>query len=78
MFRTGVADSKAVEKCRLTAAEFFAVGMKTKPEISKTFMPVAWKKSLMGWTNLNTDGSALGVCLRKAGRGRLIRDHNGD
>ena len=76
VFRTGIADSKTVEKCRLTAAEFFAVRMKTKPDILKTLMLVAWKKSTMGWTNFNTDGSALG-CLGKDGGGRLIRDHKG-
>ena len=75
VFRTGEADSKAVEKCRLTAVEFFAVGMKTKPDISKTLMPVAWKKPPTGWTNLNTNGSALG-CPGKASGGGLIRDHN--
>ena len=31
----------------------------------------------MGWSRLNTDGSALGS-LGKAGGGRLIRNHNGD
>ena len=38
VFRTGVADSKAVEKCKLRAAEFFAIGMKTKLNISKTLI----------------------------------------
>ena len=66
VFRTNVANSKAVEKCRLTATEFFAIGMKTKPDISKTLMPVAWKKPPVGWIKLNIDGSALG-CLGKAG-----------
>ena len=66
VFRMGVADIKAVEKCRLSAAEFFAIGMKTKLNISKTLMPVAWKKPPVGWIKLNIDGSALG-CLGKAG-----------
>ena len=77
VIRTSEADSKAIEKCRLTAVEFFAIGMKTKPDISKTLMLVAWKKPPMGWTNLNTNGSALG-CPGKANGGGLIRDHNVD
>ena len=77
VFRTGIADSKAIEKCKLSAAKFFAVGMRTKLNILKTLIPVAWRKPPLGWTKLNTNGSALG-CLGKAGGGRLIRDRNGD
>ena len=77
VFRMGVADSKPVEKCRLSAAEFFAVGMRTKLNISKTLIAVAWRKPPLGWTKLNIDGSALG-CPGKASGGGLIRDHNRD
>ena len=77
VFRTSVADSKAVEKCRQCVAEFFVVGMRTKLNISKTLIPVAWRKPPVGWAKLNTDGSTLRY-PGKAGEGGLIRDHNGD
>ena len=28
--------------------------------ISKSIIPVAWRKPLVGWAKLNTDGSTLG------------------
>lgn len=41
VFRTGVPNNKAVKKCRQSAAEFFAIGMRTKLSRSKTLIPVA-------------------------------------
>ncbi|XP_075669750.1 uncharacterized protein LOC142639464 [Castanea sativa] len=76
VFRIGIPDTKINEKCKLSATEFFAIGMRTKLSISKSLVPVAWRKPPVGWAKLNTDGLALG-CPRKA-RGGLIRDHNGE
>ena len=77
MFRTGVADSKVVENSRQCVVEFFAVGMRTKLNILKTLIPVAWRKPPVGWAKLKTDGLALGY-LGKVEECGLIRDHNGD
>ena len=51
--------------------------MRTMLNISKTLIPVAWRKPPVDWAKLNTNGSALGY-LRKVAGGGLIRDHNGD
>ena len=34
--------------------------MRAKPSISKSIIPMAWRKPPVGWAKLNTDGSALG------------------
>ncbi|KAM3698353.1 hypothetical protein ACB098_06G182400 [Castanea mollissima] len=77
VFKFGTLDTKVAEKCIQSTAEFFAVGTRIKLPISRSIIPVAWRKPPEGWAKLNTDGSALGN-PRMAGGGGLILDHNGD
>ena len=77
VFRTGIPDVKVVERCKQSVVEFFAIGMRAKIPISKSIIHVTWRKPLVGWAKLNTDGSALGS-PGKARGGGLIRYHNGD
>ena len=50
--------------------------METKVKNSKTIIPIGWVKPSEGWMKLNSDGLALGN-PRKAGRGSVIRNHEG-
>ena len=77
MFRTSIPNTKAIDKCKQSAAEFFAIGMRAKLAISKSIILVDWRKPPVGWAKLNTDCLVLGY-PRKARGGELIRDHNGD
>ena len=41
-------------------AKLFAFGLGSKLAPYKEIVQVAWKRPLVGWTTLNTDGSAVG------------------
>ena len=76
IFRTGVVEPNLVGACVKKGAELFAFGLGSKIAPCREIVQVAWKRPPLGWTTLNTDGSAMGN-PGKAGCGGLLCNSEG-
>jgi len=76
IFKTSVVEPNLVGSCVKKGAEFFAIGLGIKSAPCRAIVQVAWKRPPVGWTTLNTNGSAVSN-PGKASCGGLLRNSEG-
>ena len=77
IFQSKRIDQGLYDQCIKRGAEFFAIVPENSNKPSKMQIQVKWIRPGQGWTKLNTDGAVFGD-PKRAGRGGLLRNNEGD
>ena len=64
IFISGLVEPNLIGTCVKKGAKFFAIGLGSKSKPNKIVVQVAWKRPLMGWVTLSTDGLAMEILAK--------------